>query len=50
MAIGDSLRYAGWWYNTDLATKKYWYGESWGGFDSETGWSQYLKDMYAEVE
>ena len=40
--IGDTTRKGGWWYHTDLANKKKWYGPI-GGFDSEIGWSQYLE-------
>lgn len=42
MPIGDTPRVAGWWYHTDLETKKRWYGE-FGGFDSEIGWGMYLE-------
>ena len=48
MPIGDTPRIAGWWYHTDLDTKKRWYGH-WGGFDSELGWAQYLKDNTQRV-
>ncbi|MCD6325128.1 alpha-glucosidase/alpha-galactosidase [Candidatus Bathyarchaeota archaeon] len=41
--IGDTVRSASpWWYHTDLETKKRWFGPT-GGFDSEIGWSIYLK-------
>jgi len=33
--IGDTVRRGGWWYHTDLDTKKYWFGEPWGGPDTE---------------
>jgi len=55
MPIGDTPRLVdtprsiGWWYHTDLETKKYWYGHL-GGFDSEIGWNQYLQDMTANVQ
>lgn len=42
MPIGDTRRVAGWWYNTDLETKKRWHGAI-GGMDSEIGWERYLK-------
>ena len=42
--IGDTTRRGGWWYHTDLETKKKWYG-SLGGFDSEIGWSMYLEAL-----
>ncbi|MGH2355662.1 MAG: alpha-glucosidase/alpha-galactosidase [Chloroflexota bacterium] len=35
MPIGDTPRQAGWWYSTDIATKKRWFGEPWGGPDTE---------------
>jgi alpha-galactosidase len=33
--IGDTPRRGGWWYHTDIDTKKYWYGQPWGGPDTE---------------
>jgi alpha-galactosidase len=41
--IGDTTRKGGWWFHTDLKAKKKWYGEPLGGFDSEIGWSEYLR-------
>ncbi len=35
MPIGDTPRKGGWWFHTDLATKKRWYGEPYGGPDTE---------------
>ncbi len=35
--IGDTVRRGGWWYHTDIATKKRWYGEPWGGPDTHLG-------------
>jgi len=48
--VGDTVRRVGagptvgctvyrgeWWYHTDLDTKKYWFGEPWGGPDTEVG-------------
>ncbi|MCL2059081.1 MAG: hypothetical protein FWH01_08500 [Oscillospiraceae bacterium] len=49
MPIGDTPRMVGWWYHTDLETKKRWFG-SHGGFDSEIGWAQYLKGIGASLE
>jgi alpha-galactosidase/6-phospho-beta-glucosidase family protein len=49
MPIGDTPRFVGWWYHTDLATKQKWYGRL-GGFDSEIGWSQYLERMKENIE
>ncbi len=41
MPIGDTPRFVGWWYHTDLETKKRWFGPE-GGFDSEIGWQHHL--------
>ena len=42
LPLGDASRgFETWWYNSDLATKKHWFGHL-GGFDSELGWQQYL--------
>jgi alpha-galactosidase len=49
MPIGDTPRFAGWWYHTDLATKQRWYGQL-GGFDSEIGWQQYLDRLAVKVQ
>jgi len=49
MPIGDTPRMVGWWYHTDLETKKRWYGYL-GGFDSEIGWQQYLDKMTENVQ
>ncbi len=35
LPIGDSPRQAGWWYSTEIETKKRWFGEPWGGPDTE---------------
>ena len=48
MPIGDTPRFAGWWYQTDLETRKRWYGVH-GGFDSEVGWAQYLETIAESV-
>lgn len=43
--IGDASRtFSEWYYHTDLATKREWYGHL-GGFDSEIGWAQYLDGL-----
>lgn len=47
--IGDTTRGVGWWYHTDLETKKKWYGPL-GGFDSEIGWGQYLENLRERVD
>jgi len=48
MPIGDTPRVGGWWYHVDLETKKRWYGHL-GGFDSEIGWAQYLRNLENRV-
>ncbi len=35
MPIGDTPRQGGWWYHTDIETKKRWFGEPYGGPDTE---------------
>ncbi|MCL2319735.1 MAG: hypothetical protein FWC45_06595 [Treponema sp.] len=47
--IGDTPRFAAWWQNNSLESKKKYYGHL-GGFDSEIGWKQYLDDMSKHVE
>ena len=49
MPIGDTPRFAGWWFHTDLATKQHWYGHH-GGFDSEIGWGEYLENVRRRAE
>ncbi len=41
LPIGDTPRNGSWKYNYNLETKKKWYGEPWGGADSELGWRWY---------
>lgn len=50
MPIGDTVRNATWRYNRDLATKKRWYGEPWGGPDSEPGWRWYQEGLRMTTE
>jgi len=49
MPIGDTPRFVGWWYHTDLKTKQQWFGEL-GGFDSEIGWNIYLDEMKGNLQ
>lgn len=44
--IGDTQRNTSWKYHYDLETKKKWYGEPWGGFDSALGWKWYQDKVY----
>ena len=41
MPIGDTVRNSTWRYHRNLEIKKRWYGEPWGGADSEAGWKWY---------
>jgi alpha-galactosidase len=43
MPIGDSPRQAAWWTNTDLAQKKRWFGEPWGGPDTELARPEHVR-------
>ncbi|SHE41517.1 alpha-galactosidase [Marinitoga hydrogenitolerans DSM 16785] len=46
--IGDTVRNSSWKYHYNLEEKKKWYGEPWGGADSEIGWKWY-QNMLTEV-
>ncbi len=48
MPIGDTVRNGSWKYHYNLETKKKWFGEPWGGVDSELGWKWY-QERQAEV-
>ena len=49
MPLADASRTSHeWYYHTDLATKREWYGHL-GGFDSEIGWSMYLERLAGDV-
>ncbi len=50
MPIGDTVRNSSWRYHRDLETKKKWYGEPWGGADSELGWKWYQESLQKIVE
>jgi alpha-galactosidase len=43
--IGDTVRRGGWWYHTDIDTKKYWFGEPWGGPDTELARPLFVKNL-----
>ncbi len=47
--IGDTVRNGSWRYHYDLETKKKWFGERWGGPDSELGWKWYNEDLEKRV-
>ena len=43
MPVGDTPRIGGWWYHTDLDTRKRWYGGPIGGGDTPEGRDRILK-------
>jgi alpha-galactosidase len=43
--VGDTVRRGGWWYHTDIETKKYWFGEPWGGPDTELARPIFVKRL-----
>ncbi len=45
MPIGDTPRQAAWWMNTDIETKKRWFGEPWGGPDTELARPFYVANL-----
>lgn len=45
MPIGDTPRRGGWWYHTDIETKKHWFGEPWGGPDTELARPFYVQNL-----
>lgn len=45
MPIGDTPRRGGWWYHTDIETKKHWFGEPWGGPDTELARPFYVANL-----
>jgi len=47
--IGDTVRRGGWWYHTDLATKKHWFGEPWGGPDTELARPLFVQDLGTRI-
>ncbi len=47
--IGDTVRRGGWWYHTDLATKKYWFGEPWGGPDTELARPLFVENLEKRI-
>lgn len=49
MPIGDSPRRGGWWYHTDIETKKYWFGEPWGGPDTELARPYFVENLEKRI-
>ncbi|RIL08602.1 hypothetical protein DCC79_13405, partial [bacterium] len=52
MPVGDTpwMPYIGWWYHTDLAAKRFWFGEPWGGQNSEISWPMYVANQDRRVQ
>ena len=49
MPIGDTPRRGGWWYHTDIATKKHWFGEPWGGPDTELARPYFVENLEQRI-
>jgi alpha-galactosidase len=47
--IGDTPRAGGWWYHTDIETKKHWFGEPYGGPDTELARPHFVDNLEAVV-
>ena len=52
MPLGDTtwMKRIGWWYHKDLAAKRYWFGEPWGGQRSQLSWPMYVENQERIVE
>jgi len=50
MPVGDTPRRGGWWYHTDLETRKRWYGGPIGGGDTPEGRDRVLKGKEKRFE
>jgi len=49
LPVGDTPRRGGWWYHSDLATRRYWYGEPYGGQDTELSWPLYVENLERRI-
>jgi alpha-galactosidase len=50
MPIGDTPRQGrNWWYHNDLATKKRWFGEPWGGPDTELARPLFVENLEKKI-
>jgi alpha-galactosidase len=49
MPIGDTVRRGGWWYHTDIITKKRWFGEPYGGPDTHIARPFFVKNLEKSV-
>jgi alpha-galactosidase len=50
MPIGDTVRRGGWWYHTDIVTKKRWFGEPYGGPDTHIARPSFVKNLEKNVK
>jgi len=49
--IGDTVRHRQWWwYHTDIATKKRWFGEPWGGPDTHLGRPFFVSQLEERIK
>ena len=48
--IGDSPRVGGWWYHTDIDTKKHWFGEPYGGPDTHIARPVHVERLEKRLE
>ncbi len=49
MPIGDTVRRGGWWYHTDIDTKKRWFGEPFGGPDTHIARPYFVKSLEKRI-
>lgn len=49
MPIGDTVRRGGWWYHTDIITKKRWFGEPYGGPDTHIARPYFVKNLEKSI-
>ena len=49
MPIGDTARRVGWWYHTDIVTKKRWFGEPFGGPDTHIARPYFVKNLEKSI-
>jgi alpha-galactosidase len=49
MPIGDTPRRGGWWYHTGIQTKKHWFGEPWGGPDTELARPFFVENLEKRI-
>lgn len=47
--IGDTVRRGGWWYHTDIETKLHWFGQPWGGPDTELARPLFVENLEKRI-